>query len=89
MYVSFTEDGRIGATTPYEEYASEDMIEFDFPEDFEFPDALLDEAAAIANDFASLVDQKRYLARTTPIFTRFSVSSVAEDHKASSGADRQ
>ena len=61
----------------------------DLPEDFEFPDALLDEAAAIANDFASLVDQKRYLARTTPIFTRFSVASVAEDHKASSGADRQ
>ena len=36
MYVSFTEDGRIGATTPYKEYASEDMIEFDFPEDFDF-----------------------------------------------------
>lgn len=36
MYVSFTEDGRIGATTPHEEYASEDMIEFDFPEDFDF-----------------------------------------------------
>ena len=61
----------------------------DLPEDFEFPDALLDEAAAIANDFASLVDQKRYLARTTPIFTRFSVASVAEEHKASSGTDRQ
>ena len=61
----------------------------DLPEDFEFPDALLDEAAAIANDFASLIEQKRYLARTTPIFTRFSVSFVAEDHKASSGIDRQ
>ena len=36
MYVSFTEDGRIGATTPYKEYASEDMIEFDFPDDFDF-----------------------------------------------------
>ena len=36
MYVSCTEEGRIGATTPHEEYASEDMIEFDFPEDFDF-----------------------------------------------------
>lgn len=36
MYVSLTEDGRIGATTEYEEYASEDMFEFDFPEDFDF-----------------------------------------------------
>lgn len=36
MYVSFTEDGRIGATTPYKEYAAEDMIEFDFPDDFDF-----------------------------------------------------
>lgn len=36
MYVSLTKDGYIGATTPYEEYASEDMIEFDFPEDFDF-----------------------------------------------------
>lgn len=36
MYVSLTKDGYIGATTPHMEYASEDMIEFDFPEDFDF-----------------------------------------------------
>ena len=36
MYVSFTEDGRIGATTEFKEYASDDMIEFDFPDDFDF-----------------------------------------------------
>lgn len=36
MYVAVDEEGRIGATTEYEEYASEDMIEFDFPEDFDF-----------------------------------------------------
>ena len=36
MYVSLTEDGRIGATTPYAEYASDDMINFDFPDDFDF-----------------------------------------------------
>ena len=36
MYVQTDTDGRITATTPYEEYASEDMFEFNFPKDFEF-----------------------------------------------------
>lgn len=36
MYVQTDTDGRITATTPYEEYASEDMFEFNFPEDFDF-----------------------------------------------------
>lgn len=35
MYLSLDEEGRIGATTEYEEYA-EGMEEFDFPEDFDF-----------------------------------------------------
>ena len=36
MYVEVDETGRIGATTPYEEYKSNDMIMFDFPDDFDF-----------------------------------------------------
>lgn len=36
MYVALTDDNRIGATTSYEEYASDDMIEFEFPEGFLF-----------------------------------------------------
>lgn len=36
MYAQTDTDGRITATTPYEEYASEDMFEFNFPEDFDF-----------------------------------------------------
>lgn len=35
MYVSLTEDGRIGATTEYEQFA-EGMTEFAFPDDFDF-----------------------------------------------------
>lgn len=35
MYVSLDEEGRIGATTEYEEYA-EGMEEFTFPDDFDF-----------------------------------------------------
>ena len=47
----------------------------DLPEDFEFPDALLNEAAAIASDFADAIAIKLYPAEDTPIFTRFSLSS--------------
>ena len=36
MHVALTDDNRIGATTSYEEYASDDMIEFEFPEGFDF-----------------------------------------------------
>lgn len=36
MYVQTDTDGRITVTTPYEQYASEDMFEFDFPDDFDF-----------------------------------------------------
>lgn len=36
MFVSVDETGRIGATTDQKEYASEDMFEFDFPDDFDF-----------------------------------------------------
>lgn len=35
-YVGVDEDGRILVTTPYSEYASEDMTEFTFPDDFDF-----------------------------------------------------
>lgn len=36
MYVQTDTDGRITVTTPYEQYASEDMFEFTFPDDFDF-----------------------------------------------------
>lgn len=36
MYVQTDETGRILATTEFEEYASDDMTEFDFPEGFDF-----------------------------------------------------
>ena len=48
----------------------------DLPEDFEFNDALLDEAAAIAGDFADAIAQHTYQAEDTPIFTRFSLSGA-------------
>lgn len=48
----------------------------DLPEDFEFNDALLDEAAAIAGDFADAIAQHTYQAEDTPIFTRFSLSGT-------------
>lgn len=35
-YTAVDEDGHIGATTSEKEYASDDMIEVDFPEDFDF-----------------------------------------------------
>lgn len=35
-YVATDEDGRIGATTSEKEYASDDMEEFTFPDDFDF-----------------------------------------------------
>ena len=48
----------------------------DLPDDFEFPDALLDETIAIASDFADAISQKLYKAEDTPIFTRFSVANT-------------
>lgn len=36
QYIGIDESGRILVTTDQEEYASEDMIQFDFPEDFDF-----------------------------------------------------
>ena len=36
MYVQTDTDGRITVTTPNEIYASEDMFEFEFPDDFDF-----------------------------------------------------
>lgn len=36
MYVQTDTDGRITVTTPYEQYASEDMFEFTFPDNFDF-----------------------------------------------------
>ena len=38
MFVSVDEDGRICATTEFEEYRSDDMFEFEFPADFNFDD---------------------------------------------------
>ncbi len=42
----------------------------DLPEDYEFPDALLQEACAIAADFAAAQAVQLYRADQTPIFTR-------------------
>lgn len=42
----------------------------DLPEDYEFPDALLQEACAIAADFAAAQETQLYRADQTPIFTR-------------------
>lgn len=36
VYVSVDKDGRIGATTDTKEFASDEMISFEFPEDFDF-----------------------------------------------------
>ena len=35
-FVKVDEQSRIESTTEYQEYASEEMFEFDFPEDFDF-----------------------------------------------------
>lgn len=45
----------------------------DLDDDFEFDDVILDEAIAIADDFANLISQKEYKASEAPILTRFKV----------------
>ena len=45
----------------------------DLEDDFEFEDVILDEAVAIADDFATLIGQKEYKASEAPILTRFKV----------------
>ena len=54
----------------------------DLPEDFEFPDALLNEAVNIALDFASLIEEHVYKAEGTPEFTRFSLTQTVLPDKA-------
>ena len=51
----------------------------DLPDDFEFPDALLNEAVNIASDFATLSSSKVHSAQNTPIFTMYSVSNKQEN----------
>ncbi len=48
----------------------------DLPDDFEFPDTLLDEAVNIANDFADLIAKHKYEAEDTPLFTRYSLTNT-------------
>lgn len=43
----------------------------DLPEDFEFDDAILDEAVAIASDFADAQKQKLYSAQSLPVLMRY------------------
>ncbi|SPT70433.1 carboxy terminal-processing peptidase [Anaerobiospirillum thomasii] len=51
----------------------------DLPDDFEFPDALLNEAVNIASDFATLSSSKVHSAQNTPIFTMYSVSNKQDN----------
>lgn len=43
----------------------------DLPDDFEFDDAILDEAVAIASDFADAQKQKLYSAQSSPVLMRY------------------
>ncbi len=48
----------------------------DLPEDFEFPDAQIEEAVRIAADFADLIAEHEYKAENIPIFARYSLSDT-------------
>ncbi len=48
----------------------------DLKDDFEFPDALLNEAVNIAADFSELIKEHVHKAEDTPVFTRFSLSDT-------------
>ena len=61
----------------------------ELPEDFEFPDALLNEAVAVASDFSDALAKKIYKAEDTPIFTRFSVTATSPNQKAETASATQ
>ena len=78
------EEYRLNATNERLKSMGKNPIEKmdDLPDDFEFPDALLNEAVAIADDFATLVQEKKYLAATTPIFNRFTLPEAKGDSRS-------